>query len=158
MSYKRKSVFYRLIQTILTFSLEQLNRVNLMHASNNIIISAKTHAGRKYTVKNIRDNRASRSEAKAVGRWSESGNGAYDRYDRSLPIEGMLAAASFNGQKPESYMIPRNCLGTPSTAFSFAATRTHMPQRAASRTCRITLPLGGGRTGEDEGATRDLWR
>ncbi|KAL1746150.1 hypothetical protein HDZ31DRAFT_62412 [Schizophyllum fasciatum] len=92
---------------------QHLNRINLIQTMNDVIISSKTHAGRKFTVKNIRDNRASRSEAKAVGKWSESGNGAYDRYDRSLPIEGMLAAASFNGQRPEGYMIPRNCLGAP---------------------------------------------
>ena len=59
----------------------------------------------------MRDNRASRPETKAVGKWSMNGDGAYDRYDHSLPIEGMLAAASFNARHPEAYMILRNSLG-----------------------------------------------
>ncbi|KAL1710337.1 hypothetical protein EV121DRAFT_266619 [Schizophyllum commune] len=89
---------------------DHLARTNNLHAQNGVQISAKTHAGRHYAAKNMRDNRASRPETKAVGKWSMNGDGAYDRYDHSLPIEGMLAAASFNARHPEAYMILRNSL------------------------------------------------
>jgi len=46
---------------------------------------------------------------RALGGWSK--DIVAQRYDCSLPIEGVLAATSFNAQKPESFFIARNILG-----------------------------------------------
>lgn len=75
---------------------------------NDISITKVTHAGRVFAAQTARSHGASVSGTKALGCWSESG--AYAVYDRGLPLDAMLAAAMFNGRKPENYFMPRSAL------------------------------------------------
>jgi hypothetical protein len=86
------------------------SRVNLMHARNDISINKVTHGGRTFAPSNARQHRATKEDAKSLGNWSQGG--AYDKsYDRALPTEAMLAAASFHGQKQELFFVARDELG-----------------------------------------------
>lgn len=80
-----------------------------MKLSNDLQMRKVTHAGRTYAALTTRDHRATRDDLRALGGWSK--DIVAQSYDRSLPIEGMLAAASFNAQKPESFFIARDILG-----------------------------------------------
>lgn len=81
-----------------------------MHAANNISITKVTHATRPYAAQTCRENGASVTGTKALGGWSESGS--YRAcYDRALPVDALLGAAMFNGRKPETYKLLRDCLG-----------------------------------------------
>lgn len=55
---------------------------------------------------------------KALGGWSE-GSCFRPCYDRALPVDALLGAATFNARKPESYSLPRNALGKSSPSLSF---------------------------------------
>lgn len=77
--------------------------------ANGIETRKVTHT-RGYTVKTAQQHRASADDAKALGHWSESGS-YHKSYDTALPTDAMLAAASFNAQKQESYFIARDILG-----------------------------------------------
>ncbi|KAF5367837.1 hypothetical protein D9615_010577 [Tricholomella constricta] len=88
------------------------DRVNLLHAKNNVHISKVTHGGRTSSARIARENGASSDGTKALGGWSESGS--FRRcYDRTLPVDALLGAAMFNGRKPETYFVPRACLDPP---------------------------------------------
>jgi hypothetical protein len=67
---------------------------------------------------------------KALGGWSESGC-FRPCYDRALPIDALLGAATFNAQKPESYSLPRDALGKWHTclfaSFSYLFLNTEPP-------------------------------
>lgn len=76
-----------------------------MKESNNISINKATHAGRPYAAMTAREHRASRDDTKELGNWSHGGS--FSAYDRTLPIDAMLGAASFNARKQETYMIAR---------------------------------------------------
>jgi len=94
---------------ILTLYTDHNKRVQAMHEQNNISLSHTTHAGRGYTAVNAREHGASKADTKSLGHWSDGG--AYHIYDRRLPMEAMVAAASFNGRRPESYFLARDMLG-----------------------------------------------
>jgi hypothetical protein len=91
-------------------TLDHRERVNIMHTKNNISISKVTHAGRPYTAKTAREHGASVSGVKALGGWNDSG--VYRPcYDRALPVDALLGAAMFNGNRQDSYFVPRSHLG-----------------------------------------------
>ncbi|KAL0957422.1 hypothetical protein HGRIS_001221 [Hohenbuehelia grisea] len=85
-------------------------RINLMKDRNDISIPKVTHAGRPYTATTARQHRASRDDTKDLGGWSQSGS--YSTYDRTLPVDALVAAASFNARKQETYMVSRVQLRT----------------------------------------------
>ncbi|KAK7013279.1 hypothetical protein R3P38DRAFT_3207375 [Favolaschia claudopus] len=87
------------------------NAVKKHNEANDIVISKATHAGRGYTAKNARENGASVTAVKALGRWSDSGS--YHCYDQALPLEALLAAAGFDGNRPENHFIAREVLAPP---------------------------------------------
>lgn len=91
-------------------------RVNLMHIRNKILIKKVTHAGRPFAAMAARQHRATADDTKALGNWSQGGS-FRDCYDRSLPVDAMLAAASFNAKKQDSYFIPRDVLSKPNYVF-----------------------------------------
>jgi hypothetical protein len=81
-----------------------------MHLRNDVSVNKVTHGGRTFAAANARQHRATKEDTKSLGNWSQ--NGAYDKsYDRALPMEGMLAAASFHGQKQELFCLARDMLG-----------------------------------------------
>jgi hypothetical protein len=87
-----------------------------MHAKNDIPLNKVTHGGRTFAASNAREHRATKEDTKCLGNWSQGG--AYDKsYDRALPTEAMLAAASFHGQKQELFFVARDKLGTLNVAF-----------------------------------------
>ena len=94
----------------LTLIIDHCECVNLMHAKNDISITKVTHGGRGYTVKTVHENDSSADSAKALGGWSESGL-FQPCYGHAHPVDAMLGAATFNGNKPESYFLPRGVLG-----------------------------------------------
>ncbi|KAJ7185140.1 hypothetical protein GGX14DRAFT_409316 [Mycena pura] len=67
--------------------------------------------------------RASQSEVKALGCWSDAGS-YRPCYDRALPIEAVLASAGFDGKRPESHFLAREQLQPPedvlNAIFDFA--------------------------------------
>ena len=81
-----------------------------MKLSNDLQMRKATHAGRAYAALTTRDHRATRDDLRALGGWSK--DTVEQSYDRGLPVEGMLAAASFNARKLESFFIARDVLGT----------------------------------------------
>ena len=86
------------------------DRVNAIHSAVGICLSKSTHATRSFTAQTARQNGASIDGTKALGGWSENGS-FRPCYDRALPLDGLLGAATFNAQKPESYFLPRGVLG-----------------------------------------------
>jgi hypothetical protein len=85
-------------------------RVNLMHVRNDIIISKSTHAGRPFAAMTAREHRATQDDTRTLGNWSTPGSFG-KCYDRTLPTDAMVAAASFNGRKQESYFVARDVPG-----------------------------------------------
>jgi hypothetical protein len=81
-----------------------------MHSGVGISLSKVTHATRSFTAQTARQNSASVDGTKALGGWSENGS-FRPCYDRALPLDALLGAATFNAQKPESYFLPRGVLG-----------------------------------------------
>ena len=81
-----------------------------MHMKNDINITKVTHAGRPYTAKTSRENGACVNDVKALGGWSEGGS-YRPCYDRALPVGALLGAAMFNGNRQDSYFVPRSHLG-----------------------------------------------
>ena len=71
-------------------------RVNLMHTQNDIMISKSTHAGRPFAAMNAWEHRATQDDTRTLGNWSTPGSFG-KCYDRTLPTDAMVAAASFNG-------------------------------------------------------------
>lgn len=106
---------------MLTMSEAHRNQLKQIHLANNVSISKVTHAGRVYAAQNARTNGASESGTKALGGWSE--NGSFRQcYERTWPIDAMLAAGGFNGSKPERYCLPRAELGEcPSRSYPLSA-------------------------------------
>ncbi|KAK7053517.1 hypothetical protein R3P38DRAFT_3254085 [Favolaschia claudopus] len=86
--------------------------VKNMFQAHNVNISKVTHAGRGYTAKTARENRASSTEVKALGCWNESGS-YRPCYDHALPLEAVLAAGGFDGKRPESHFLARETLQPP---------------------------------------------
>ena len=84
--------------------------VNKIHMHNEIASTKVTHAGRAYAAIHAREHRATADDTRDLGNWSHSGS--YKTYDRTLPLDGMIAAASFNAKKQSSYVIARDNLGT----------------------------------------------
>jgi hypothetical protein len=81
-----------------------------MHMKNDVNITKVTHAGRPYTAKTSRENGACVNDVKALGGWSDGG--CYRPcYDRALPVSALLGAAMFNGNRQDSYFVPRGHLG-----------------------------------------------
>lgn len=84
-------------------------RVNNIHKAVGISLSKVTHATRSYTAITARGHGASVDGTKALGGWSDSGS-FRPCYDRALPVDALLGAATFDAQKPETYGLPRNAL------------------------------------------------
>jgi hypothetical protein len=81
-----------------------------MHRENDITIVKSTHAPRPFAAGTARQHGAHTDDTKALGNWSQSGS--FRRcYDTALPTAAMLAAASFNGRKQESFFLARDVLG-----------------------------------------------
>jgi len=85
-------------------------RVNAIHSGVGVCISKSTHATRSFTAQTARQHGASVDGTKALGGWSENGS-FRPCYDRALPLDGLLGAANFNAQKPESYFLLCGVLG-----------------------------------------------
>ncbi|RDB27704.1 hypothetical protein Hypma_003308 [Hypsizygus marmoreus] len=86
-------------------------RVHLMYIRNDITARKITHAGRPFAATTAREHRATVEDTKALGNWSQGALQAC--YDRALPVDALLAAASFNARKQESYFIARDVLEPP---------------------------------------------
>ena len=88
---------------------DHLERVKKIHKSNDIEVSKATHATRVYCAEITRAHGASMDDTKVLGGWNDGG--AFQPcYDRKLPLPALLAAATFNAAKPESYFLPREHL------------------------------------------------
>jgi hypothetical protein len=74
------------------------------------MISKSTHAGRPFAAMTAREHRATQDDTRTLGNWSTPGSFG-KCYDRTLPTDAMVAAASFNGRKQESYFVARDVLG-----------------------------------------------
>ena len=85
-------------------------RVALMHAHNDILINKSTHAGRPFAAITAREHRATQDDTRTLRNWSTSGSFG-KCYDHTLPTDAMVAVASFNGRKQESYFVARDVLG-----------------------------------------------
>lgn len=83
-----------------------------MHEMNQINISKVTHATRVYAAQTARTNGASEHGTKALGGWSEGGS-FRQCYERTFPVDALLATAYFSPKTPESYCLPRENLGRP---------------------------------------------
>lgn len=83
--------------------------VNKLHMHNEIASNKVAHAGRAYAAVHAREHRATADDTRDLGNWSHSGS--YKTYDRTLPLDAMVAAASFNAKKQSSYIIARDNLG-----------------------------------------------
>jgi hypothetical protein len=95
----------------LTFNFQDhRERVSTIHGAVGVSLSKVTHATRSYTAITARENGASVDGTKALGGWSEGGC-FRPCYDRALPVDALLGAATFNARRPESYSLPRNALG-----------------------------------------------
>lgn len=92
-------------------STDHRDRVRHLHKENDISISKVTHAGRVYAAQTARSHGASESGTKALGGWNDSEGSFRQCYQRQLPVDALLGVAMFNGNKPESYSLPRGELG-----------------------------------------------
>ena len=79
-----------------------------MHGMNDIHISKVMHGGHEFTAKTAHQHGASSDGTKAHGGWSKSGS-FWECYDRALPVDALLGADMFNGQKPETYFVAHTC-------------------------------------------------
>ncbi|KAG6862889.1 hypothetical protein C0993_001063, partial [Termitomyces sp. T159_Od127] len=79
-----------------------------MYTRNGINIRKVTHAGRPFAATSAREHGATVEGTKALGNWSQGT--LRNCYDRMLPIDAMLAAASFNGKRQDSYFLARDAL------------------------------------------------
>jgi hypothetical protein len=94
----------------LTTAADHHKRINLMHVRNNIMISKSTHAGRPYAAMTAWEHHVTQDDTRTLGNWSTPGL-FVKCYDQTLPTDVMVAAASFNGQKQESYFVAQDYLG-----------------------------------------------
>lgn len=111
MTYDSTYIISPILICIITSFLDHYERVSLMHKRNSISVSAVTHAGRPYTAIVAREHGAAAIDTKVLGRW-KTGDAYSEVYDRGLPCNAMLAAAMFNAENPDSYVLPRGLLGT----------------------------------------------
>lgn len=89
------------------------SRIKRLHERNNISISKVTHATRYFFAQAARTNGASESGTKALGGWNEGSGSFRQCYERTFPIDALLAAGMFPAKKPENYALPRNELNPP---------------------------------------------
>ncbi|TFY74110.1 hypothetical protein EWM64_g9902, partial [Hericium alpestre] len=88
------------------------SRIKKIHQANVISLMKVTHASRHFGAQNARNHGASMNSVKALGRWSDSGS--YRAcYDRTFPLDALLASAMFNGCDPSSYFLARDTLDPP---------------------------------------------
>ena len=106
-------------------------RVNKIHKANNVSTTHITNAGRLFTAQTARAHGATIYGTKALGSWSKSGS-FQPCYDRAFPIDALLGAAMFSGQKPEDHFLAQVILGEP--PFSpCACLHTYSPCHLAVR-------------------------
>lgn len=107
-----------------------------MHQANNITVRSLTHAARGFAATNIRQNRASENEVKALGGWNV-GEGSYRAcYERSVPLGALVAAANFNAQRLGEYRVTRESLSEfTCTSRDFELTKL-FAQLLPPRSCR----------------------
>lgn len=111
----------------------------MIHDQAGIDINKITHAGRSYTAIHAREHGASSDGTKALGNWNTE---AYWKcYDRVLPSDAMVAAASFNGAKKESYFVPRDVLGQQFHHFHFSTSDLISCLRTPSGAYEMHFPL-----------------
>jgi hypothetical protein len=70
-----------------------------------------THVGRVRGAEDGIEFGATVEGVKALGLWSQ-GSSFRNSYNRTLPVDAMLALAYFNGERKDNYFIPRDYLGT----------------------------------------------
>ncbi|TFY83866.1 hypothetical protein EWM64_g142 [Hericium alpestre] len=88
------------------------DRIKRIHEACMISLTKVTHATRHFGAQNARNHGASVNGAKAMGGWSDSGS--YRAcYDRTFPLDALLASAMFNGRDPSSYFLARDTLDPP---------------------------------------------
>ncbi|TFY77579.1 hypothetical protein EWM64_g6432, partial [Hericium alpestre] len=105
-------------------------RLKRMHILNDIAISKVTHATRHYGALNARNHGASIASTKAMGGWNESSGAFRGCYDRSLPLDALLASAMFNGREPSSYFLARDVLAPPEHLLCLIFPWVEQEQRA----------------------------
>lgn len=87
------------------------DRVHKMKEETGIDVVKVTHIGRPYTAKVSWEAGASKDGTMDLGLWmSPSGGSFRPCYDRALPLDALLGAAGFNGQKQETYFVAREIL------------------------------------------------
>ncbi|KAG5349477.1 hypothetical protein C0989_003550 [Termitomyces sp. Mn162] len=70
-----------------------------------------THAGHTFAATSAHEHGATVEGTKALGNWSQGT--LHNCYDRTLPVDAMLAAASFNGRRQDSYFLAQDVLDPP---------------------------------------------
>ena len=86
------------------------NRVNALKLDFDLICQKVTHIGRVRAAEDGMMFGATIDGVKSLGLWSRTT--AFDTsYNRSLPLDAMLATAHFDGQSQEGYFIARATLG-----------------------------------------------
>ncbi|KAJ3495160.1 hypothetical protein NMY22_g19973 [Coprinellus aureogranulatus] len=88
-------------------------RVLSFKLAYDIFCQKVTHTGRVRAAEDGIEYGATIEGVKALGLWSQDGS-FRKSYDRSLPIDAMLALAYFNGEKKNSYFVAREFLEPPS--------------------------------------------
>jgi hypothetical protein len=113
----------------------------LMHVRNDIMISKSTHAGRPFAAMTAREHHATQDDTRTLGNWSTPGSFG-KCYDCTLPMDAMVAAASFNGRKQESYFVARDVLGAPLfPCILWYSSDSETVGRTASRACLFNFPM-----------------
>jgi hypothetical protein len=112
----------------------------MIHSAVGVCLSKSTHAACSFTAQTARQNGASVDGTKALGGWSENGS-FRPCYDRALPLEALLGAATFNARKPESYFLPRDLLGEPFSHGLLFETSPLILCRPTSRASSTDIPM-----------------
>lgn len=80
-----------------------------MYTCNGINICKVTHAGHLFAATSACEHGATVEGTKALGNWSQET--LQNCYNQMLLIDAMLAAASFNGKRQDSYFLAQDALG-----------------------------------------------
>ncbi|KAJ2930941.1 hypothetical protein H1R20_g6162, partial [Candolleomyces eurysporus] len=92
-------------------------RVNGFKLRYDIFCQKVTHTGRVRGAEDGIEFGATVEGVKALGLWSQGGS-FRNAYNRTLPIDAMLALAYFNGERKDNYFIPRDFLEPPAALLS----------------------------------------
>ena len=81
-----------------------------MKLANDIFCLKVTHLGRVRAAEDGTAYGSSVEGVRAAGGWSQPGS-LHACYTRDLPPDALLAMSHFNGQRQDSYFLPRSKLG-----------------------------------------------